>query len=185
MAREKEIIDKAFEFAYNCALDDATRRVANKAVKMAMSKVRVKEAVRAYIDSIFNETINPDDIYKTINYVVSESNSDGVTLGKAQKLVNMTAKYVYIGLLQTGDNSYRNRFSVCHCPMDRKMICGVIDEYEPDKTSLKKDISWSRMSNYEVYNEFQRIVKELSSRESISPLEYDLIHWPGFNDKYK
>ena len=53
---------------------------------------------------------------------------DGFTFGNAQKLVNMTAKYMF--LRAYGDNGERSKFEGCDCPMDGVMCRFIEKGYE-------------------------------------------------------
>ena len=44
--------------------------------------------------------------------------------GNAQKLVNMTAKYIYIATYFNDD--YKDKFEKCHCPMDSLIVESLI-----------------------------------------------------------
>lgn len=107
------------------------------------------------------------------------------TFGNAQKLVNMTAKYMY--LRSYGDSNERKLFKFCHCPMDGTMIRIVKEKYP--KASFKADYSWSTLENsgdkiLGVYVEFQKYIQDMVQKErhnrkdeDIIPLDMDFIYW--------
>ena len=107
------------------------------------------------------------------------------TFGNAQKLVNMTAKYMY--LRSYGDPNERKLFKFCHCPMDGTMIRIVKEKYP--KASFKADYSWSTLENSGdkipgVYVEFQKYIQDMVQKErhnrkdeDIIPLDMDFIYW--------
>ena len=81
-------------------------------------------------------------------------------LGNAQKLVNMVAKYMYIATYN--DESKRQLFNECHCPMDGRMI----DCVNKMHSGKKIEGGWSTMeyengSIPQKYEMFQSRVREL------------------------
>lgn len=195
--------DKIFEFAYRCALRDATLMKAYSGDKVKLSEnEKARQAVHKYIESIMNE--KQHCFYKAADDVLNAFNGDEYfTFGNAQKLINMTAKYLYI--MCYGDEAKRKLFSNCHCPMDRIMIAKVVGKYRK-LTKENKDladeqvelfsvgdnlsgqwssVSWSNIKNektsgpdsIEVYKKYQEMVNALAKEEHIMPLEYDYKHY--------
>ena len=139
------------------------------------------------------------DFYQTASKVKKAYIDNGAaafTFGNAQKVLNMTVKYMYIAAYQKeihGD--LHEKFKDCHCPMDSIMVERVIDgikeqtHLEEVQTILaghKKDWRgflrnpWSRMNtdeDIEQYELFQRLVKYLSGQAGRIPIEYDFKVW--------
>lgn len=194
---------KIFDFIYEFALRDATLQNAyTGSLDLLRKNEDAKLAVRNYIDSILNWEANDDSFWNAAQ-AVEESfarflnpRQPRFTFGNTQKLINMTAKYMFITCYQ--NERLRPAFEFCHCPMDSIMVDTVIAELErayesSSSADERKEIrdfmfrgwkgylrsSWSRMesSNVNQYKFYQRAVQFLSEREGISPLEYDFLKW--------
>ena len=178
------IDDKIFAFAYTMAFRDATMRNAflrhegEDDIHYHSRKQKVmdlsREPVRKYISGIFYDK-KPDPI-KTIISICNEQY--GFTFGNAQKLVNMTAKYMFITTFM--DDDKKKKFEKCDCPMDSIML-SVVRTMKPN-VSWKADYSWSRMTDYQngvpdVYMEFQESVKKLAKEMGMLPIEFDYKYW--------
>lgn len=126
--------------------------------------------------------------------------------GNAQKLINMTAKYMFISAYQ--DSNKAKLFDQCHCPMDGIMVDKVakiagrlVDEGEEGlRVSLesfackrplahdwaaKDEVRWSKLTleNRKPYEGFQKVVRALAEREGLSPLELDFCVWGSDGDE--
>lgn len=190
-----ELKEKMFDFAYLMALGDATARVSSKGEKDTLkNNEKMKEDVKEYIDGIFEgKKIDTIDV---INQVIKEVNTDSFTFGKAQKLVNMTAKYMYLSCYS--DMGKRKLFKNCHCPMDRIMIKRITDRIReqhdgkmtdkyklPDESKGWSSVSWSKITekhtkdktDVDVYNTFQEMARDLADDMGVSPLELDILLW--------
>ena len=144
----------------------------HKRKQMVMDQA--KEPVYKYIKGIF-EGKYPNPI-ETITDICKEQYN--FTFGNAQKLVNMTAKYLYISTFM--DNEKRQLFKNCDCPMDSVML-SVVKAKNP-KVSWKSDFSWSRMNNDKgkipkVYEEFKNEVASIADKEGLLPIEVDFKYW--------
>ena len=176
--------DKKFQFAYDMAFKDSTLR--NAFVKKSKSdldfqnrKQYIKEnaycIVKEYIDDIF-EGNHPDPIIP-IKKIEEKFSDKGFSFGNAQKLVNMTAKYMFLCTYYFEDKS--NLFNNCHCPMDGIMI----DVIKKRCKSFKhKNVSWSRLKTIEgkipqVYIDFQNEIKKICLEEESIPIEFDYFYW--------
>lgn len=219
MTAKEQIGGKIFEFILDMAFNDATMRSAfnnpykkpgNNATKEEQDDFRelknsLKESVacpiKKYLKCIIDGGATENTVYEYIQEVLE--NAKGIcdayrektynkdfdfTFGHAQKVVNMAAKYLYIA--HYADQSIRDNFKICHCPMDSIMIKGVIKEVERLNEEglkiekLKNDTPWSKIGtnkySADIYKEFQDVVKKLSEREELIPLEYDYNHWAEF-----
>ena len=178
--------DKVFEFAFNEALNDATRRTAAASAKIEFvndkeAYERVKGCIRKYADAVLDRDnkIKPDfyDVEKDV-----------------EGLLGKYAKFTF------GNENLRDEFKECHCPMDRIMKDRVVElckkddaakellEYEKDKKKTKNwsDVSWSTISkeDYGVYEAYQKMVKYLAKKDNLIPLEFDFKEFPlgGLNE---
>ena len=198
-----DLSEKIFNFAYEFALRDATLQNAyTGSLDVLRKNAEAKKILRSYIDTIFAGNANDGLFWETAQRVEAsfaaflDGRQPRFTFGNTQKLINMTTKYMFIACYQ--NVGLRRSFASCHCPMDRIMVDRVIKELERVfatsssieerhqiknlmrrgwKTFLRSP--WSKMesSNYDQYNLYQEIVRLLSEREGISPLEYDFFMW--------
>ncbi len=141
------IIDDAiFDFAYTLAMRDATNRTAyqpkeNDELSITRSQLKhlaePKKCVREYLDAIFNkeESKKSNDLFDECEKQVEER-IPGFTFGNAQKLINMTAKYMFITAYH--DDAKRSLFSECHCPMDSIILEYVIRSFKEKKDDLNR-----------------------------------------------
>lgn len=193
MDRE-DVRNKLFEFAYTMAFQDATLRNAFQKwddesedsfhERKKTIKTNSREYVKNYIDRVFSGNIkDSSDVLKTIEKCCNSNL--GFTFGNAQKLVNMTAKYMFLSAYS--EESKRELFRYCHCPMDGVMLRKVKTEFPMFK--LDSSFSWSKleMENGAIpqyYIEFQEYIKRLAKKLEdgqvgidLIPLEVDYICW--------
>ena len=153
-----------------------------------------------------NVVVNDDYVYTLINNVVKSAPSSidkkgnvvNFTYGNAQKLINMTAKYLYI-------RNYSNpqltaSFKNCHCPLDNQIVkklksdvkrgsdldksikelYSAVNNSEQTKTWRQYlDLPWSSCTK-ERYQFFQKAIRKIIEKKynnEITPLEYDYIMW--------
>lgn len=195
--------EEIFNFVYDMAFRDATMRNAfpkgkqsdanYKRIKMEIYK-KSKSIIKAYIDDILDDKKMPD-VYEYLEKINKSCDNKRFSFGNAQKLLNMTAKYMYISCY--ANELIREKFKECHCPMDSYMIKHVykmikdksnIDKYKPYEKSKGisewDSIAWSKIKwgvldgkeGICVYKRFQEIIKELAG-EDCYPIEYDFINW--------
>ena len=213
----KTITQKIFEFAYGSGLEDAIRQQAFKSDNKGESTVKkplrdcaeAKKTVKDYIDCILHgQKPNFYDVAKKVeeqfaayieNYNRHPEDGKKITgkfrFGNAQKLINMTAKYMFFLTYNRPD--LRENFALCHCPMDSNMVSHVIDEvrnYQKEKKPLSADVqeiisqpkwvgnlrnSWSQIEhdNHKQYENFQILVRFFAKEKGLSPIEYDYHEW--------
>ena len=194
--------DPIFNFAYEMAFRDSTMRNAFKRLDSEKNdinafwdrKERIKDAAKPivwnYIDEIIIKQAHPEPIDKIIE-VHRVCKSERFTFGNAQKLVNMTAKYMFIS--SYGDADKRGLFDECDCPMDGSMIAFVKKEFEDydqlkgfkctkeyeDFINISWDGCWSKLDLItaipEPYTRFQKCIKKICELRnySIMPIEVD------------
>ena len=146
-------------------------------------KLHSEQTVRAYINAIMSgsnqESFDPFNTNKTL---CDEYNTNlGFSFGNVQKLVNMTAKYMYLSAY--GDEKRRALFRNCHCPMDSVVMKKIVENKE--KYLFEKigfEIPWSRLKisdtkSLEEYERFQKYIKKIAEREKIYPIEVDFLLW--------
>lgn len=228
MSDKNTIDGKIFDFAYELAMRDATMRTAftgatiyallgkrnpntkrDATFEQKESASRAKNAVWSYIEGIhtnkgYKDKDEHDAIFlKTAKKVIEafkeyRTGDSSFTFGNAQKLINMTAKYIALGIYM---DDCKENFQYCHCPMDGIMIekviallegrGGIRKKFGLEKRGWKgvlRDTAWSKIEDSkEGYDRFQLIVDALGGDESVleelgaqgpvSRLEFDFYVW--------
>ena len=210
MDRTADVVrEKIFDFAYQMAMRDATlqkayydeEKINDK--KHLLDCKKAKRIVKEYIDCILTGNNTPDFFIKEKEVEDAFSEDLGndypdFTFGNTQKLINMTAKYMFISCYN--EPSLFERFAKCHCPMDSKMVEIVIKQVDtPEAERYVLDISkryiqsdsekktwraylrkpWSNISaeDHNQYLFFQEIVSYLGRKCGFTPLEFDYFYW--------
>lgn len=91
-----------------------------------------------------------------------------IVYGQAQKLVNMTLKYVYV-LDDNNNYGVKNIFNHLHVPVDRY----ILDLAKKDLGINKPDGAWSTW-DYNTYKEYQ---KEIRRKINIPPMRWEMRNW--------
>ena len=172
----EEIIN-IFSSAVSLAYDDAKRRFTGigKVWITPDYKHNFFKHIATMVEEIFrNQKKNFDDWHKsacdTLNQYLCELGYNDTNYGKAQKIINMTFKYLYC--LDT-TNYYEEFFKKCHIPLD-SFTLEWCRRYLKDKPkALNNDTSWSGME-YGLYNSLQVKIKE----QLDYPLYVEFIIWP-------
>lgn len=133
--------------------------------------------------SIHSYLIGEDD-FNHSGYCNCLVNEYGMSFGQAQKIVNMTFKYLYC--LTDGNNDIRSRFDVCHMPLDSIMLEWLYrNMHYDDYPIVRKYIgTWSGMSENEdedsrvyAYNYYQKILVQYCDENEKCQLQLDFENW--------
>lgn len=206
----ENISSKIFEFTYMCAMRDAVLREAFKGEKTWVESVATaKETLRKYIDKVLNNEFDSqcnhdkcfleiaNEICKVINEAKPQNGIAIFSFGNAQKLINMTVKYIYSFCYQNPD--LRDGFRYCHCPLDSIMLNKVWQRCEEhyggsnrrrEKLGKSEEFlkpwgnegSKNGIQSYLIefpkrYCLFQKAVKDLIGQGDIFPIEFDYMEW--------
>lgn len=165
-----------FSAAVSLAYDDAKRRFSGIGeVLNDDKKTEFFEKIANEICNIFENPENDfDDWHQTtcnrLNDYLDKLGYDGATYGKAQKIINMTFKYLYC---LTTTNKYDNIFQKCHIPLDRFTLEWCRRYLKDKPQALNSDTSWSGMG-YDLYITLQNKIRE----QLAYPLYAEFIIWP-------
>ena len=176
--------NKIFDFAYMMAFRDATMRNAfPRRVGEEDGDFHDRKEIHDYINAIMKIAgqDNQLEVLGIIKALCDEENTDcGFTFGNAQKLVNMTAKYMFLSTY--GDEQKGELFGKCHFPMDGVMMEWVTKhcaDYGLESVTFK--VPWSKLKNDDeslaVYNTFQDYIDRIANKEDVSVIEVDFIFW--------
>ena len=192
-----------FEFVYTMALRDATLQKAYEGKKQHFfDNETAKKTVEDYAQKVLGGQMSTQEIAdqeteKAIQQLVKDFSDEGFTFGNAQKLLNMTMKYLYISAYgdTAKEQDYRDRFQFCHCPMDSQMIKYVLRRRTEKEVAailgentraLYDDTRWSKLADKSdvaphnstaAYYDYQRIIRALSTKEECIPIEFDFAYF--------
>jgi len=179
--KQMNMDDAVFDFVFQMALSDATRRVAENTDK-ELGGEQVKKIVKNYVEAVIKGNDNPD--FNSAIEEIQKINKE-FTFGKIQKLINMTMKYMYIKYYDDTDSIIC--FQSCDAPLDSLMKDFVYESFIylslGDKPGFRKDLAWSKMTNKADYSSFQNAVKKIMDYADTqgfkiqNKMEFDYMFW--------
>lgn len=206
--RDNIVDNKIYDFCFDIALHDATLQAAYMDTLDSLISIYeyLKSETKDYINCIMNTNKSIDSIitsevickiYNSEKLKSFNSERDGrqqFKYGNIQKLVNMTAKYMYIS--SYNNIHMKNRFKNCDCPIDsiisKKIYDKCVEEnlkfqdkehFPKEYTNTKKNIrsffyylSFSKLSESD-YLFCQEMLRDYCELKKISPLEFDYKYW--------
>lgn len=216
--KEFSLEERIFDFAYEMALRDATLQQSYKGTdkKALRTNNEARQFVNEYIKAVFMGTQpcfydterkveNSFRVFiKNKKLTTKKGTLAEFSFGNAQKLINMTAKYMYISAY--ANDVLRERFQCCHCPMDSimveriidlidevslsdsedKKITGLLKEHNKSNLTWKQFLrqAWSKitLSDYAQYKLFQGFVMFFAERDGLSAIDFDFKYWSSRND---
>lgn len=101
--------------------------------------------------------------------------------GRAQKVINMTFKYLCSW--NYNQNDFKEWFQYCHMPLDdftlewfRRSVTDVIKIGDNPVIKIDDKYKWSKIDNYKEYYQIQEHIR--NHQKDKSPLEQEFIEWP-------
>lgn len=186
---EKESISAAINFAYGDT-KRTLKGISNYAKLKENAINKLTEAFKEYFNGKAPESA--DEFNKIHNELcmiwVNElsENPDLSKYGKAQKIVNMTFKYLYCCKSLDG---YEEHFDYCHMPLDSFTLEWFKRNIVKEQRGIKIG-TWSSMNNsdipkrykdnegYQTYNYYVDKIKEYCDKNEKKPLLLELEVWP-------
>ncbi|MCD8118706.1 MAG: hypothetical protein LUE29_04365 [Lachnospiraceae bacterium] len=200
----EDVINKAIDLACKDLMVRTLRRRpdVNECEKLCSSKFATFSAkLKSYFTGApmkdYNEfdnwhnTVCNDDVLP-----IMESIYKNVAYGKAQKLVNMTFKYLYC-FESADDDRYADYFKYCHMPLDSytmewiKRIVASTAKKRNDKLVADNIPSWSNLSygkhTYDDHGKYSYLffvekVRSLFSdgnnKPAVTPFQAEFVIWP-------
>jgi len=103
-----------------------------------------------------------------------------LTIGQAQKWINMTFKYIFT-MGEERIPGFEGFYSFCHIPLDSI----ILEELEKPPYLIKNPwkVAWSKINHYGEYLDYQKRVREMSAPIAPLEMEFDLF-MKGMNDRY-
>lgn len=164
-------------------------------VKIEFDELLIETSIKIdkYLNSNYGKVINKDDFdnwHKSIcNDIVAKFNEiaqnkkvSNIYYGKAQKIVNMTFKYLFC---YDKKQEYNNVYPLCHMPIDSYILRWCINQKNV-KEEIEYNIgelSWSNFDEKQYLNIQTSITKYLEGTENITlPKERlfaEFYIWPG------
>lgn len=173
----------AFDFIYNEALNDSTRRTDAASIKNEILKYdTAKDVVYNYAQRVIEGKM-PDfyEYEEKFENELSKAGITGFTFGNIQKLINMTMKHLYINYY----DKIRENFECCHAPMDSRMI-EIVGKMYRKMTGRYLGISecaWSTiqrgnsgMNSLKSYAKYQDAIDSIV-KEKMYRIEFDFYMW--------
>lgn len=131
----------------------------------------------ADLDLASNPQIQFDEWHrKTCEGLVSILSEVNLTIGQAQKWVNMTLKYLFTAVaLQIEEADYfLNYYEYAHIPIDNR----ILNKLAPDITIT---CPWSRIADYDTYLDLQNKVR---SKYDQCPMDIEFGFWSKIDDNF-
>ena len=161
--RKKSIVDIMMSFDLINILNDDFDLLHQRMCLKLVSEVNKQ------VDSIINELNLNNDV----------SNINSFTIGNAQKLINMTYKY----LITFGIIDYNNpNLNKLHCPIDAHIIELMIDDLNifsvldcDNHEVYLKNIMWSKINDYNIYKNLQEQLRIKINEGSL--IEWEFNNW--------
>ena len=187
--------EEVFVAAVQTAYNDAARTFSGIGGKSVEAKKALAKKIKEYFDS-GHPCKNKDDFdelhSKFCEIFISHLNLKGytsATYGQAQKVVNMTFKYLYC--LPDATTTYNEYFEYCHVALDSFTLEWIWRNFDPRSRNLNKYEAWSNINkdNYEDKNKTTRpgydsIVSLYRAKIPSSlyinctPFQAEFIFWP-------
>ena len=143
-------------------------KVKNNEEDNEIIRKQIAEILKKYFEE---EIIEFDKWYETSLTHIND-HKKCLTVGQAQKIINMAFKYLYCCKDYRDAYTYKSYFKKCHMPLDSYTL-GWFKEI--DKGEVYKGEAWSSIDNYEDYINIQeRIRKKLKDK---NVLEEEFIIW--------
>ena len=145
------IDNHVFNFVFGIALNDAMNRVADydeKDKHKVAQNSGIRNVVKKYAEDIVGG--KKPDFYRAVLDIQKANENDNehrincLSFGKAQKLINMTMKYLYIRYVDTDKEMH---YEDCHAPMDSIMMDLIYYYLKGKKKEIHFHIShnWSSL----------------------------------------
>lgn len=180
--------DTVQDYCLQKAWWDATRRERyNAGSPIMINNKNIKQILK-------QELLNNDKVlsdFELWHSSLCKNDEYGMKYGIWQKFINMAFKYMFCCKDVAGYfPQYDSVWAKCHCPIDSIIAKNIYEILKSDSSysveanelklvksiSVSGKISWNNL-NEEQYNLFQEQVKKICAKESVSPMEFDVLHW--------
>lgn len=176
------VCEKMYDLAVRFAYNDAKRALKGitKTSKRQEEKdnalMALKNKIKGYFESQEASFNHKDYCLAFIN----EFHDYKMTFGAAQKIVNLTFKYLYC--FTQFKNQYYDKFSPCQMVLDSFILSWFKRNVDKKKiVGIKHDETWSGLNDYSRYSNIQLLIERYVHGKDLglSVLEYEFILWPN------
>ena len=113
---------------------------------------------------------------KSFNEAARQNGVQEQAFGKAQKIVNMSFKYLYC---MSWGKMRVSKFTFCHMPLDSYTLNWFYRTEKENGTKISKKETWSNLTPEQYYSIADKIKSYVDTQFSgLSPLEAEFIIWP-------
>lgn len=151
-------------------------------------KENIRAKVFQQLKSLPSKTENMSDWYKQTIFLIHDD--ELMTIGRSQKIINILVKYYianyyFCGKTDKIGSNIKNRLHELHIPIDRIVLKSLREKYPGFKSLINSAVqlkgqdgaswSWSNLTDYDTYTNFQNAV--LNKSKSLgysSPLEFEM-----------
>lgn len=146
-------------------------------LKKKWSDLLEKEIESTQLVEKFNNWNDFNIWHKTLctNLRNANPNYTGLTVGQAQKWVNMTLKYLYV----MGEEKVKGisiNYDYFHVPIDNIIQEEILKDLNRDHKNKFFDVVWSKISDYDKYLEFQSYVRKEYPNQIPMNVEFNLFN---------
>ena len=163
----------------NRAYRDFNRTIKNMPNKEA-EKINWRNDLRNILDSRINTLLaitfsNQEEFtnwHKETCFALHNKSNNILTIGQAQKWVNMSLKYAFT-LGENRINGINRNYQFFHIPIDN-----IIQEILKEKYGIEKINSspWSKIDDYEIYYDYQKEVRRVLTGKIALDEEFKLFN---------
>ncbi len=179
LGRDEDLIKSSIKRAYR----DFNRTLRGISVHQKDDKIGgLIDKIRAYVNTAcankFNDVSAFDNFHKEccdslineFDFLYKDSFIK-LTYGQAQKWINMTLKYLFI-LGETKIKGIDLNYAFFHVPVDSIILTVLEKKYSISGVNASP---WSKWNDYEEYLNYQKEIRNLSSKMNLSPIEFELV----------
>ena len=174
--KDEKLSKNTYIDAVNRAYNDA-KRVLSGIGEYEPDKNQAIHALAKSIEDYFDSSKKFNhDAYCVSFRKPFENKYEKVTYGVAQKIVNLTFKYLFCNKILR--EQHRDKFKECHMVLDSF----ILSWYKENDLKPKITKSWSNLKKEE-YEQIQKAISKHVETKTINdklcPLEYEFILWPN------
>lgn len=188
----KEAVDWAVEKAYGDAKRTMTGIGKFEDAKENALKGMKEKFVEYFSGAVIEEKKAFNEKHKDLCEIWTDEIGDDnlATYGKAQKIVNMTFKYMYCWCYwhcsekeKWEENKDKKKFQYCHMTLDSYTLNWIYDRTDKEERkniSFTKSVKWSRLDS-DFYVEIEKLANEAikieKKFEGMPPIEAEFLIW--------
>ncbi len=176
-----DICDKMYFTATKLAYNDAKRAL--KGITENATRRQEKETALVSLSNKVKQYFENDLVFSHQDFCdvfMSAFNDYKITYGAAQKIVNLTFKYLYC--FDKFRNRYYKKFNDCQMVLDSFILSWFKRNVDlNNKVHIRHNETWSGMEDYNRYTAIQKLIAAFvfNKHLGLTTLEYEFILWPN------